>query len=159
MSFGALADAAFIAEACARIHRCGDALRAQRVPVKALPDDALEPLRLGAALADDPASHLPPAAVADFWQRYPDALLVDVREAHEHAADLHPQRFGRAACNIPLGELGATLADWLQRPRPVLLFCRTGRRSSQALQRMRQLGYTQAWQVAGGVVAAASEVL
>jgi rhodanese-related sulfurtransferase len=51
------------------------------------------------------------------------------------------------------------LAVWLRQPRPVLLFCRTGRRSSQALQRLRQLGYAQAWQVAGGVVAAAGDLL
>jgi len=160
LSFGALADADFIESACTCIARCGEVLRAQCPPhLEALPHENLEPLRLGVALGDDPASHVKPADLADFWQRYPDALLVDVREAHEHAVDMQLQRFGRIACNIPLGELGASLAGWLQRPQPVLLFCRTGRRSSQALQRMRQLGYTQAWQVAGGVAAAASDLL
>jgi rhodanese-related sulfurtransferase len=159
LSFGALADAAFIDAACARIVRCGAALRLQRPPVEMLPDETLEPLRLGPALAEDPACSLPPAALAEFWRQHPDALLVDVREAHEHAADTQLQRFGRAASNIPLAELTSSLAVWLRQPRPVLLFCRTGRRSSQALQRLRQLGYAQAWQVAGGVVAAAGDLL
>ncbi|MDR7379466.1 cysteine sulfinate desulfinase/cysteine desulfurase-like protein/rhodanese-related sulfurtransferase [Rhodoferax ferrireducens] len=148
LSFGALADDAFIDAACARIARCGAAWRAEVAPP--LPD-ALPP-RHGPALADDPAMHLQPEGLNNFLRNHPEAVLVDVREAYEHRADPQPLRFGRAVRNAPLGRLGPELADCLGDPVvPLVFFCRSGRRSLRAVQTLRQLGYAQVWQVVGGL--------
>ncbi|WP_394788942.1 aminotransferase class V-fold PLP-dependent enzyme [Rhodoferax sp.] len=157
MSFGAMADAAFINAACERIARCGQALRA--APPAASPTESLtaslpEHLRCGPALPADPAMHLQPAMLADFLRQHPEALLVDVREAYEHRADYQPLRFGRRVLSVPLGSLGEQLADWLRQPAvPLVFFCRSGNRSLRAVHSLRQLGYAQAWQVVGGLAA------
>lgn len=70
----------------------------------------------------------------------PDCLLLDVREEEEyitgHAVD---------AALLPVDEIGPeSAAEIIQRPdRPVLLYCRSGRRSREAAEKLEKLGYTQ----------------
>jgi len=85
-----------------------------------------------------------------FLAEHPDALLVDVREACEHAAGA-PALEGRAAYSLPLSRL-AEHAAWLRdETRPLVFFCRSGNRSLKAAQCLQGLGRTQVWHLAGGL--------
>ena len=87
-----------------------------------------------------------------------NALLVDVRESDEWDAGHAPQ-----ARHLALGHVVGALDD-LPRDIPVLVICRSGRRSESAVQAMRDAGIDaynvvggmQAWQRGGGDVIAAS---
>ncbi len=139
MSFGAMANAAFIDIACAHIVRCGVELKART--------HAIEALRCGPPLEADPAMHLLPNQLADFFHHNPSALLVDVREPQEYAADPQPLGCDQPALNVPLGSLHAHLPDWLGGTAvPLVFVCRSGQRSQRAVHILRQLGYAQAWQ-------------
>lgn len=80
-----------------------------------------------------------------------DTQIVDVREADELADGMIP-----GARHIPLGDLGARL-DELDRSRPVIAVCRSGRRSAAAADQLAAAGYSAqtmvggmlAWQSAG----------
>ena len=74
------------------------------------------------------------------------ALLLDVREDDEWAAG-----HADGARHLPLGQIGASEQD-LPRDREVLLICRSGRRSAQAAQLLRNAGHS-AVNVAGGMQA------
>ncbi len=97
------------------------------------------------------AGDLPPLlSPADLRRRLEagEALqLVDVREAPEFAA-------GRIAGTrlIPQGGL-ATRAGELDRARPVVLVCRSGKRSEQARGRLEALGFTDVACLEGGLMA------
>jgi rhodanese-related sulfurtransferase len=73
--------------------------------------------------------------------------LVDVREHPEFAA-------GRIAGArlLPLGELERRAAG-LDRTRPVVCLCRSGKRSAQAAERLVALGFPHVQQLEGGLVA------
>jgi cysteine desulfurase len=155
MSFGPLADDAFIDAACARIARCGEALGA--------PPPAACPATGSGFPADAPALPAPAVSakglipcgldgggLARFLDRHPDALLVDVREACEHALGT-PLLHGRAAYSLPLSRLPEHAA-WLGREtRPLVFFCRSGSRSAQAAQLAQQLGHGNVRHLAGGL--------
>ena len=79
-------------------------------------------------------------ALAEAWRMIDDgALLVDVRSAEEFAGG-HLD----GAINVPHTETAA-LADAIgaQRDRPVVLYCRSGRRSGIAQAALQELGYTR----------------
>ncbi|NHZ40484.1 aminotransferase class V-fold PLP-dependent enzyme [Massilia aquatica] len=87
-----------------------------------------------------------------FFNDHPDALLIDVREAYEHAAADTRQWHGHAVDSVPLSRLADRLSVWLRaEERPLVFFCRSGARSIKAAQCLRRLGYRNAWHVAGGV--------
>ncbi|MCX7914866.1 MAG: rhodanese-like domain-containing protein [Verrucomicrobiae bacterium] len=67
------------------------------------------------------------------------AVLVDVRTAAEYAEEHLP-----GAVNVPLDRI----AEWFPQHVPdknrfILIHCRSGRRSAQAEQRLRKLGYSR----------------
>lgn len=72
------------------------------------------------------------------------ALMVDVREEEEyitgHAVD---------AVLFPVDEINAeTAANLLpDKNRTLILYCRSGRRSAEALEKLRELGYTKLFDV------------
>jgi cysteine sulfinate desulfinase/cysteine desulfurase-like protein/rhodanese-related sulfurtransferase len=104
--------------------------------------------------APEDGMHLDRAALERFLGEHPDALLVDVREAPEHAAGA-PLVAGRTAQNVPLSRLAGQLPQWLHgEARPLVFFCRSGNRSAKAAQCLRQLGYARAWHLAGGLALA-----
>jgi adenylyltransferase/sulfurtransferase len=72
-------------------------------------------------------------------------LLIDVREAHEHAAANIPQ-----ARLIPLGLLEAAIPE-LPRDRDLYLHCKSGMRSARAAKLLREHGFTRVWNVEGGI--------
>jgi cysteine sulfinate desulfinase/cysteine desulfurase-like protein/rhodanese-related sulfurtransferase len=149
-----LADDAFIDAACRRIARCGQALGTlPPAPCPVAGSDA----QSGAPLPPAPIAStglipcgLDGSALARFLDRHPDALLVDVREACEHALGT-PLLHGRAAYSLPLSRL-PDHAAWLGREtRPLVFFCRSGKRSAQAAQMARQLGHGNVRHLAGGL--------
>lgn len=73
-----------------------------------------------------------------------DLHLVDVREYAEFAG-------GRVAGArlLPLGEIERRNAE-LDHTKPIYVMCRTGNRSSQAQKKLKDLGFTNVINVAGG---------
>lgn len=142
LSFGPLFDDASLAQACARIARCGQAL-AQSPPLAA----GAQPC---APAGEATGLELDASAVKAWLDAHPDALLVDVREAREYGvgvATLHQ----RATLNVPLARLAEHTGAWIGRDaKPLLFVCRSGGRSARAAHALRQLGHTRAWSVAGG---------
>jgi rhodanese-related sulfurtransferase len=79
-------------------------------------------------------------------------LVVDVREKWELDVAALPD-----VKHIPLGELQARFAE-LPKDRPLVMFCRSGRRSMDATVFLRQQGYDKAVNLRGGVLSWAAEV-
>jgi rhodanese-related sulfurtransferase len=79
--------------------------------------------------------------------------LVDVREQMEFAG-------GRVsgASSIPLGELEERHKE-IDHSKPIYVMCRTGRRSSEAQQKLKALGFTNVVNVVGGIEAWRKEEL
>ncbi|MFC4727517.1 molybdopterin-synthase adenylyltransferase MoeB [Coralloluteibacterium thermophilus] len=74
------------------------------------------------------------------------AVLVDVREPHEHATG-----HAEGALTVARGELEAAPAHWLPDPGvEVLLICQSGGRSRAAAAVLRGAGYAHVLSVAGG---------
>ena len=72
--------------------------------------------------------------------------LIDVREPREYEI-----------CNlggelIPLGTLGGSLAE-LPRDAHIVVHCRSGASSAQAVAAMREAGFENVWNVNGGILA------
>lgn len=70
-------------------------------------------------------------------------LLVDVRTPEEFSSGhIH------GAVNIPLDSLANRL-DEIPTDQPVVVYCRSGNRSAQAVQILKQAGYTQIYDMGG----------
>ena len=67
------------------------------------------------------------------------ALIVDVRTPEEFAAGSYP-----GAINIPLEEV-ATRTSEFKNDKGVILFCRTGNRSGQAIEILNENGITNTY--------------
>jgi rhodanese-related sulfurtransferase len=77
----------------------------------------------------------------------PGSLVLDVREGAEFAAGHLPK-----ARHIPLGELGKRLDEIGKfKDKPVIVTCRSGNRSGQATDFLRQQGYTNVHNMTGGI--------
>jgi len=73
------------------------------------------------------------------------ATAVDVREPDEYAAGHIP-----GAVLLPLGSVRAKAAALLpQKDAPLLVYCRTGRRSEAACAQLQQMGYTRVRNLGG----------
>ncbi|PHV39476.1 aminotransferase class V-fold PLP-dependent enzyme [Janthinobacterium sp. BJB304] len=95
------------------------------------------------------------AALPAFLRQHPDAILVDVREAYEHAACAGTVFEGCEVRSVPLSRLAGQVAAWLQHPqRPLVFFCRSGNRSARAAACLRRFGHGAAWQLNGGMAMA-----
>ena len=75
------------------------------------------------------------------------AIALDVREPDEYAAG-HVS----GARLIPLGVLSRHLAE-LPRDRDIVVVCRSGRRSGEAVRALQQAGFDKAVNLAGGMLA------
>ena len=78
-----------------------------------------------------------------------DAQLVDVREPAEWVETGVPQ----GAVLIPLGDLESRAAAELASDRPVYVICRSGNRSQTGSGILVGLGFTEVYNVDGGVTA------
>lgn len=81
-----------------------------------------------------------------------DIQLIDVREEYEYEiANLGGEL-------IPLGGL-LDHADQIRKEGPVVVYCRTGVRSATAIMNLeKRLGYTNLYNLKGGIVAYAREI-
>lgn len=75
-----------------------------------------------------------------------DHVLVDVREPHEY------EICHLGGTLIPLGSLAERMEE-LERDAHVVVHCKTGGRSAQAVARLREAGFANAWNVQGGILA------
>ncbi|MBA5608337.1 aminotransferase class V-fold PLP-dependent enzyme [Duganella sp. FT3S] len=170
MSFGPLTDAATIAAACARIARCGAALRSAGLLASdgiaaardGLPPPAVDgasgwlaPDATGPGAGGDSALRLDPAALAAVLKAHPHARMIDVREPYECAATISAVPGDKPALSVPLGQLAGPAEQWLREPQvPLVFYCRSGNRSMQAAQYLRRLGHPLAWSLDGGLALA-----
>ncbi|MFZ3018868.1 MAG: rhodanese-like domain-containing protein [Gallionella sp.] len=75
------------------------------------------------------------------------ALLLDVRQPEEFTAIHAPD-----AKLIPLGELPSRLPEIAAyKDKPVVVMCRSGRRSAKAVELLKEAGYSNVSNVAGGM--------
>jgi molybdopterin/thiamine biosynthesis adenylyltransferase/rhodanese-related sulfurtransferase len=83
-----------------------------------------------------------------------DFDLIDVRETGEHELVAIP-----GSRHIPLGRIlsGAALPD-IPRDREMILYCKAGSRSAEALRALREHGYTGVKHLTGGVLSWISEI-
>ena len=80
-----------------------------------------------------------------------DLFILDVREPHEYQI-----------CNIkghliPLGELPRRVSE-LDSSREIVAHCRSGKRSADAVEFLRQSGFRKIWNLKGGILAWSDEV-
>ena len=78
-----------------------------------------------------------------------DAQLLDVREPTEWTET----GVAPGAVLIPLGEVQSRASAELAKDQPVYVMCRTGHRSRIASETLAGLGYTQVYNVDGGITA------
>lgn len=75
------------------------------------------------------------------------ALLLDVRQPEEFTSIRAPD-----AKLIPLGDLPARMQEIsAYKDKPVVVICRSGRRSAKAVELLKEAGYTNVSNVAGGM--------
>ncbi len=112
---------------------------------------AVDTATAGAARASTASVETLPATVdvaaVKALQGNPDVVILDVREPYEYQAGHIP-----GVKLIPLGELPNRLAE-VPKDRPVIVTCRTGNRSGQATNYLREQGYTNVHNMSGGFVA------
>src|SRR5260370_21068769 len=82
-------------------------------------------------------SWIEPAALATRLERDDALLILDVRGPDEFTG---PLGHIREATNMPLIELPAHLPVLVRENRPVVVVCKTDRRSSMAAQQLREAG-------------------
>lgn len=111
---------------------------------------------------DQPPTAVPAAVgltAEQLAQRLPATvapLLVDVREPYEQVLGGAPE-LGLAVAPqtqaVPLSDMLNAMPTWraLAADTPVLFYCRSGNRSTQAARVLRQLGHANAWSLEGGL--------
>lgn len=93
-----------------------------------------------------------PAQLAEKFSNGEDVALIDVREPHEWSAG-HLQN----ATHIPLGQLPQRLAE-IPHGRSIVVYCRSGARSANAKQFLRQQGFDRVANLIGGITRWSREV-
>ena len=72
--------------------------------------------------------------------------LVDVRTAEEYSQGTIP---GSVNIDVNSGNFGVTADSLLDKDRTVAIFCRSGRRSKEAAEKLVRLGYTNVVEFGG----------
>ena len=80
-----------------------------------------------------------------------DFQLIDVREDFEYETS------NIGGLLIPLGGI-LIEADKVSKDKPVVVMCRSGKRSAAAIMQLEQLGYTNLANLQGGILAWAEEI-
>jgi adenylyltransferase/sulfurtransferase len=80
-----------------------------------------------------------------------DLLVLDVRQPHEY------QLCNLGGLLIPLGELPQRMGE-VDPAREVVVLCRSGMRSAQAVGLLQRAGYAKVRNVAGGILAWADRI-
>ena len=81
------------------------------------------------------------------WQKADrDYLLIDIREEWER------QLFNIGGLHIPMGDLMARINE-IPRDKEVVMYCEKGIRSVISIQRLESQGYTNLYNLSGGMKA------
>lgn len=80
-----------------------------------------------------------------------DFQLIDVREPFEY------EMSNLGGENIPLAGVMIE-SDRIATDKPVIMVCRSGRRSAVAIMQLEQLGFTDLYNLEGGMLAWAEEI-
>ncbi|MDB4925789.1 rhodanese-like domain-containing protein [Mucilaginibacter sp.] len=80
-----------------------------------------------------------------------DFQLIDVREDFEYETS------NIGGLLIPLGGI-IIEADKISKDKPVVVMCRSGKRSAAAIMQLEQMGYTNLANLKGGILAWAAEI-
>ncbi len=80
-----------------------------------------------------------------------DFQLIDVREDFEY------EMSNLEGILIPLGGI-LIESEKIDRNKPVVVMCRSGKRSAAAIMQLEQLGFTNLYNLQGGILAWASEI-
>jgi adenylyltransferase/sulfurtransferase len=78
-------------------------------------------------------------------------VLVDVREPHEHSA----ANIGGTL--IPMGQIPARMSE-LDENAEIVVYCRTGNRSSRVVEFLADSGFAHVWNLTGGIRAWSQEI-
>lgn len=95
-------------------------------------------------------SDIPEISVEDLkarMDRNDDFVLLDVRESFEREIATIP-----GAIHIPLGEIPARFGE-LDSASEIVIHCRSGVRSANALEFLRDAGFSKLWNLEGGILA------
>lgn len=76
-----------------------------------------------------------------------EIILLDVREVNEYEGG-----HIKGAVNAPLSSLDETELSY-PKDEPIYVICRSGNRSAQAAELLKQRGYTEIYDVSGGMIA------
>ncbi|MDP1858182.1 MAG: molybdopterin-synthase adenylyltransferase MoeB [Gemmatimonadaceae bacterium] len=99
-----------------------------------------------------PMLEITPRELAARLARADDVVLIDVREPYENAiARIHGARL------VPLGAFADAIPS-LDRQRDIVIHCRSGARSANAVRQLQAAGFTRVWNVAGGILRWADDV-
>lgn len=112
---------------------CGGAPAAQPAPAQAAIEVSNLPVDLNAQTVDSLRSR-------------DDVVVLDVREDYEYAEGHIP-----GAVLVPLGQIPNRLAE-IPKDKTVLVVCRSGNRSNQATQFLRQQGFDNVHNMTGGMI-------
>lgn len=105
-------------------------------------------LASGAAQAADTGAITPAAVGARLAWADRSLVVLDVRTPDEYAAGHVP-----GALNIPHTELAARIGELADaKARDIVVYCRTGKRSAQALEVLRGAGFTRLLHMQGDYV-------
>ena len=80
-----------------------------------------------------------------------DFQLIDVREEFEYEVS------NLGGVLIPLGGI-LIEADKISKDKPVIVQCRSGKRSAAAIMQLEAIGYTNLYNLQGGIMAWANEI-
>lgn len=81
-------------------------------------------------------------------ERAPEVVLLDVRTAEEFNEARVP---GSVNVDFYAADFASQL-DTLAKDVPYVVYCRSGNRSSQTMNIMRELGFLEVWDVDGGII-------
>lgn len=73
--------------------------------------------------------------------------LIDVRETEEWNSGRLPN-----AIHIPKSDISSKISQYVLPEEPIYLYCRSGFRSFHAAQELVNLGYTEVYNVEGGIL-------
>ena len=103
----------------------------------------------GSDMAEVDVADLPDSLTVDqvvALQDDPNVLVLDVREIEEYEAGHIP-----GVTHLPMGEVASRLNE-IPQDQTVIVTCRTGNRSGQVAGFLREQGYTNVHNMAGGIV-------
>lgn len=92
----------------------------------------------------------PPVAVSQWLAKTPAVQVVDVREKEEYSTG-HLE--GAALIPWSAPDFTARAAKELDPKKPVLVYCRSGRRSKAAAAALAKLGFAEVRNLDGGIIA------